>query len=67
MLVRFIHNLAIRELIRPLGFRSIINPHRSDEMEVWSMAFESQSPRQLASDHERHVKEIYGPDAWTQG
>lgn len=53
-------------LISVAGFRSIINPHRSDEMEVWSMAFEGQSPKQLAQDHERHVKEIYGPDAWTQ-
>ncbi|KAF2099547.1 hypothetical protein NA57DRAFT_75046 [Rhizodiscina lignyota] len=50
--------------VQHVGFRSIITPNRRDDMEVWSMAFESLSPTNLAHDHERMVKEIYGDKAW---
>lgn len=51
-------------MVQHVGFRSIINPNRRDDMEVWSMAFESLDQRLLERQHERMVKEIYGPEAW---
>lgn len=51
-------------MVQHVGFKSIINPNRRDDMEVWSMAFESLDQELLAKQHESMVKEIYGPDAW---
>lgn len=51
-------------MVQHVGFRSIINPNRRDDMEVWSMEFENLDQKLLKQQHEKMVKEIYGPDAW---
>lgn len=51
-------------MVQHVGFKSIVNPNRRSDQEVWSMAFENLDPVRLKIDHEKMVKQIYGVDAW---